>query len=251
MLHNSYVLGNEMAFGLQRFYNDKLCGLSLLGVVIDTVDETVRLHLDIDKTQEKDKAYLYPFTPQQGNVMYCMPQHGTKAYLKMSSHNDGDSVVEHCHRTNGLDCGDMGDYNNRYFTTEFGKRMAMLPELMYFQAESNMVSLQDKSGIGAITGKQINMQAHGRIQFSSQGKITFETPEQVILAKTGAESGFEISGSKLNILSKNIYLKGNAGAQAAAAPDVALSKTTTMPRELALSLAAMIPLAASINTLGA
>jgi hypothetical protein len=56
VLHNTYLLSNEQAYGLHRFYNNKLNGVSLLGTVIDTKEEYVRLHLDIDKKQDKERA---------------------------------------------------------------------------------------------------------------------------------------------------------------------------------------------------
>ncbi|MCL2153980.1 MAG: hypothetical protein FWH57_13715 [Oscillospiraceae bacterium] len=241
LLHNTCTLGEEQAYALRRLYPDKLCGLSLLGTVIDTNDENVRLHLDIDQSQEKEKAFWFPFAPQQGTVMYCMPQIGAKAMLSINSRDEGNCVVEHCYRTNGQDCADMNDHNHRYFTTEFGKRMAMLPGLASFDAGGSEVSLRDDVGIGVSTGKTMQMYAQGQIRFGAHGRVLFQTPEQLMLAKTGQESGIEVSGGQLHTRSKKVYVKGDADKQA---PPLRESgqKNVKMPLDLALTLSAFTPI---------
>ena len=248
LLRNTYLLANEQAYGLRRFWNSKLHGVSLLGTVIDTKDEDVRLHLDIDEKQEKERAYWYPFTPLQGNVMYSLPQHGTKARLKIHSRDEGDSAVEHCYRTNGEECADTSDYHNRYYTTEFGKRMAMLPDLFYLWGGSNKVSLQDQSGISAATGKETRMYADGFIRFHSRGKISFITPEQMIMAKTSQESGIEVSGGELHTRSKYVYLQGGTDPTGFNSENMA-PLGVELPLDLALRFAALTPIVMNSKTL--
>ena len=248
-LRNSYVLGTEESYSLPQLYNDKLCGLSLLGSVIDTDGENVRLHLDIDKAQEKETAFWYPFRPQQGNAMYCMPQLGTKAYLKMGSRVDGECVVEHCHRTNGATCDGMADSDNRLFTSEFGKCMALLPDALLFHDGTSGIGLQDEGGIGATSEKELKIYACGTVTFRSCEKISIETPEQMILAQANSDSGIEISGNELHVHSGNVYIKGNASAQIAGAIKKETGKNVAIPRGVALKLCAMTPVAVDVSIL--
>jgi hypothetical protein len=249
VLQNTYTLGVEKAFGLPKYYHHKLRGVSLSGAVIGTEGECVRLHLDIDKSQEEDTAHWFPYEPQQGNVMYCMPQIGTKAWLTVCSKEEGDSVVEHCRRTNGQECTDMSDYHNRYFTTEFGKRMSMLPDLLSVCAGSNEINLPDQAAVETKTGKTTRIIAGGQIHIRSRRKILLGATERVIIEKTGCMSGFEASGGQLHTKSKKVAMKGNAGLGIAAFGDDMPPKAVELPPELVLKLVAQTPVVADTRKL--
>ena len=75
-----YMIG---AKGLEKAKiqkNRKIVGASLRGTVLD-VNTKVKIHLDIDKEQDKDTAYEYEWSPLSGNLMYCMPEVGTRVSL--------------------------------------------------------------------------------------------------------------------------------------------------------------------------
>lgn len=66
----TYVLCQPKLVSLKPYHNSLFAGMSLLGTVLASEGETLKLHLDIDKTQEIGTAYLYEWTPDIGSVMY-------------------------------------------------------------------------------------------------------------------------------------------------------------------------------------
>ena len=46
------------------------------GEVLQTKGEVLRLHLEIDDSQDVSAAYDYPWRPITGNMLYCMPEKG-------------------------------------------------------------------------------------------------------------------------------------------------------------------------------
>lgn len=65
----TYVLCQSKLVSLKSYHNSLFAGISLLGTVLTREGETLKLHLDIDKTQEIGTAYLYEWTSDTGSVI--------------------------------------------------------------------------------------------------------------------------------------------------------------------------------------
>ena len=59
--------------------------------------------------------------------MYSMPIVGTNANLYFPSERSQDPMVIGCVRKNDCSCEKCSDVNNRYFSTESGNNLDMLP----------------------------------------------------------------------------------------------------------------------------
>lgn len=210
VVRDRYVLGEERGFAAPFLHNEHLHGLCLTGTVLDTREEKIKLHFAIDKAQDKSMAFWFPYVPQQGNVMYCMPQLGTKAILKFCTENDDSGMVIHTCRTNGEECAETADYNKRYFTTEFGKRLAMLPDTLYYTGGSNLAELMDRKGALLETGKHLHIQAERHIRLHAKRRVTLYTPEHIYTTMPGSESVIDMAGREINALSPNTVLHSNA-----------------------------------------
>ncbi len=81
MFHFRYRLGKNGLFHIKQKYNEKLAGVNFIGKVLDTSKEGVKLHLDMDISQDKETAYQFEWTPLSSNIMYCMPEMDTKVRL--------------------------------------------------------------------------------------------------------------------------------------------------------------------------
>ncbi|KJZ84844.1 hypothetical protein ClosIBUN125C_CONTIG59g03203, partial [Clostridium sp. IBUN125C] len=99
----------ERGIWQEKLYNDKIKGISLEGEVLEVSGEKVKLNLDIDETQNKDKAAWFRYAPPTGNLMYSMPIVGTNANLYFSSERSEDPVVIGCIRKNGSSCESFSD----------------------------------------------------------------------------------------------------------------------------------------------
>lgn len=109
--------------------------MSFLGIVLKTKSETVKVHLDIDESQEVEKAYPYHWVPTTGSIMYLMPKVGTRVSLYFPDEHEGNARLTSCVRTNGgMDEKNttMTHYENRQLLTEHNKNMYLYPEEMGF-----------------------------------------------------------------------------------------------------------------------
>ena len=125
----TYTLGQPRLVGDRMYGNERITGMSLGGTVEKTDREQVWIRLDIDGPNGK-AAYPYDWAPASGSLMYCMPKVGTRVSLYIPGGDEREARATDSPRTNGASCPEMGDFNQRYLTTEHGKRLYWFPEQM-------------------------------------------------------------------------------------------------------------------------
>ena len=172
-------------FTADKLSAEKLKGVVIAGEVLQTKEEVLRLHLDIDEEQNVATAYDYPWRPITGNMLYCMPEKGTKVALYFDKDNEENGKAIYNLRENGEQCGDLADYNNRYFTTDHGKRLYMKPTemgLLHMEDQNAEIALSDSSMLRVETTNQVSILAEGQIQFQAKS-VTVMAPQEITLAR--------------------------------------------------------------------
>ena len=188
----TYRLGKPGLGWGRRQYNEKISGMTILGEVLSTERETVRLKLDIDEGWAPGGPYAYTWRPETGNMMYCMPQAGTRVSLYFPNYDEQAAMAVNCVRTNGSSCARMSDPSKRSFVTEHGKEMNLYPQEMSFLGGSNgSIRLDDEEGIFVKTDKKITVVA--------QQSVSIKADTAVLSAPIG-----EISMAKGNILTGEV-----------------------------------------------
>lgn len=175
----------KACFTAHRIPAEKLKGVVIAGEVLQTKGEVLRLHLDIDETQDVATAYDYPWRPITGNMLYCMPEKGTKAALYFDKDNEENAKAIYNLRENGEQCADLSDYHNRYFTTDHGKRLYMKPGEMGFihnEDQNAQIALTDSSILRMETVNKISIQAQGQVQFQAKS-VTVTAPKEITLVR--------------------------------------------------------------------
>lgn len=152
----TYRLGRPGLGWGKMLYNEKISGMTLLGEVLETARETVKLKLDIDLGWDPGGPYPYTWRPETGNFMYCMPQVGTRVSLYCPNYDEKEAIAVNCVRTNGASCGRMSDPAKRSFVTEHGKEMNLYPgEMSLLGGSEGTVHLSDENGITISSQKPI------------------------------------------------------------------------------------------------
>lgn len=215
LLEAEYELGQEQGFGMMRYYNAAIAGKSIQGKVLATAREKLKIHLDIDKTQNIEKAYWYTWMPQTGNLMYCMPKLGTKVHLHFPRQDETAAIATECVRTNGGKvCEEMEDYDYRQFLTEHQKRFAMSPNYMRFMNEAetggSMINLADGRGIDLRTSENLSIMGMGRLSIKAEGLVSIEAGKLADFNMLGERSGIKLFGSEINKYAEKIYHNGLA-----------------------------------------
>lgn len=198
----TYRLGKPGLGWGRKQYNDKISGMTILGEVLSTERETVRLKLDIDEGWAPGGPYAYTWRPETGNMMYCMPQAGTRVSLYFPNYDEQAAIAVNCVRTNGSSCARMSDPSKRSFVTEHGKEMNLYPQELSFLGGSNgSIRLDDEEGIFVKTDKKITVVALGTISLSGKTTVAAAPIGEIMIAK-GALNAGKIES---NMLQSNWY----------------------------------------------
>lgn len=181
----TYRFGAEGHRHEPRYYNEQISGMSLLGEVSKTDKETVGVKLDIDNG--KGGEYLYDWRPETGNMMYCMPQVGTKVSLYFPGVDEREAIVVNCFRTNGDSCEKMKDPSKRAFATEHNKELTLYPkEIGISSGSGSSILISDEKGIDFNSKKSIRIIG---------SEINFSAPIINIKASIGEINLFKIDGN--------------------------------------------------------
>lgn len=245
LLNIKYILGFEQKFGLLRSYNNYISGMSILGNVIETKDEFLKIHLDIDKTQSLKTAYYFSWKPQTGNLLYCMPKKGTRVSLYFPDKDEKFAFSTECIRTNdGNNTFELRKTNFRQFLTEDNKCMTLAPSLFHFYTKSkegtNTIYLNDYGTILMDSPKAIHIKGKGQIKLKAKNFINIVSKKYLQISKTDVPSGIEMRGNEINYFTNKFYRSGDTSKAAVASPKE--DTKSKVPVGLFLgSLLAMIP----------
>jgi predicted DNA-binding protein with PD1-like motif len=201
-----YRLSRRKGIQSNEIYNTDIVGLSLEGKVLDTQGEKVKLHLAIDDEQDKEKAYWFHYAPATGNMMYCMPQVGTSVHLHFIDKKAENAIVTGCIRENGSSCEKTSDPSIRYWGNEHGSELKMTPSGVSITGASKeplSISIEDGVGITLTSHKKLTLNAKGDILFTTPKKIKLTATSQILIKKTGVDSGFSME-NEFHFLGKNV-----------------------------------------------
>ena len=201
----TYRLGKPgLGYG-RKEYNDKISGMTILGEVLSTKRETVCLKLDIDQGWAPGGPYPYTWRPETGNMMYCMPQVGTRVSLYFPNYDEQAAIAVNCVRTNGESCARMSDPSKRSFVTEHGKEMNLYPDEMFLLGGANgTVKLQDETGITISTDKKIRITAEQSVLVNGKTLVMAAPLGELVLIKgnilTGEIETTVVQSNQYNLL---------------------------------------------------
>ena len=147
-----------------------MAGVSLRGTVEKREKESVYLKLDMDGADGK-ALHPYPWIPPTGNVMYCMPQEGTEAYLYFpEAEEESAYAVSEIHNSR---CPVFADAQRRELVTEHGKKLQMYADVLGFaggKEETVQECRMGEDGIHFGAGR-------GKLQVTGREQILFHAPE--------------------------------------------------------------------------
>lgn len=165
-------------------YNPHMKAIYLTGTVLERKEEAIKIHLDIDKEQDAAKAYFYPWFPENGNMVYCMPENGSKVRLLIPGEDEQKAVGIHCMRQNGQVCEETQNPNYRWFTTVSEKKMALKPSDIELSADGGLsgISIQDNIGDTIRSSGEVLIQAKGKVALHG-ARIELRAPTEITVVK--------------------------------------------------------------------
>lgn len=166
----------------EKIYNKKLSGISLEGTVLETTGEILKLKLNIDAEQDINKAAWFIFAPPTGNIFYSMPLVGDNVMLYFQNEYDR-PVVTGCVRKNGDTCGRCANPDNRYYATESGNYLDVLPGAVNLYRGGMHVSFNDENGISFSSNTSLNIGTPAGINMSA-GNVSISGSNKLIVSKS-------------------------------------------------------------------
>ena len=190
----TYRLAGESYTRVASEENPDYTGMSFVGEVTATCGERVELAFDMDRASAGGNSY--GFAPATGNLMYCMPQVGTKAALYLGSGNEAQGVVSGCIRTNGASCEGTGSPEKKGFCSEHGKGMSLYPQSMGLDGgETGKITMEDMSGTLLESSGSLLLLAKEGIRLESMTGIAVQGMSDIMALCGAGTSSLCVNGS--------------------------------------------------------
>ena len=186
--------------------NPDYTGMSFVGSIVGTQGEQVEVAFDIDKTAAGGKRY--GFAPATGNLMYCMPQKGTKTALYIGNGDEAQGIATGCIRTNGSTCEGTGSPEKKSFRSEHGKGMDLYPQRMGLDGgETGKITFEDETGTTIESNGGLVLMAKEGIRLESMTGIAMQGMSDIMALYSEGASSLCVNGS-VDMLGKMTGLAG-------------------------------------------
>ena len=187
VLENIYMLRMKNGLRQKRVFNTKVVGTSIGGKIIDVKNDVVRIHLDIDESQDKSTAYWFKFSTMSasndGSGWYCMPEVGdsVRAYFPTKDEDEtfAISAVSGYKQGAGEAEDRMGNPDNKYLRTANDKQVTLKSDGIAISCDSGQADM--------------NLSNDGTLTISSQNNINITAKENV---KIEAGKSFLLTASQ-------------------------------------------------------
>ena len=186
--------------------NPDYTGMSFVGSIVGTQGEQVEVAFDIDKSAAGGNSY--GFAPATGNLMYCMPQKGTKTSLYIGNGDEAQGIATGCIRTNGSTCEGTGSPEKKSFRSEHGKGMDLYPQRMGLDGgETGKITFEDETGTTIESNGGLVLMAKEGIRLESMTGIAMQGMSDIMALYAEGASSLCVNGS-VDMLGKMTGLAG-------------------------------------------
>ena len=174
--------------------NPDYTGMSFVGSIVGTQGEQVEVAFDIDKSAAGGNSY--GFAPATGNLMYCMPQKGTKTALYIGNGDEAQGIATGCIRTNGSTCEGTGSPEKKSFRSEHGKGMDLYPQRMGLDGgETGKITFEDETGTTIESNGGLVLMAKEGIRLESMTGIAMQGMSDIMALHSEGASSLCVNGS--------------------------------------------------------
>ena len=168
--------------------------MSFVGSIVGTQGEQVEVAFDIDKSAAGGNSY--GFAPATGNLMYCMPQKGTKTSLYIGNGDEAQGIATGCIRTNGSICEGTGSPEKKSFRSEHGKGMDLYPQRMGLDGgETGKITFEDETGTTIESNGGLVLMAKEGIRLESMTGIAMQGMSDIMALYSEGASSLCVNGS--------------------------------------------------------
>ncbi len=192
-----YVLCPENGLKVPIAYNQHITGLTLAGQVLEVNDDTVKVLLCVDESQDTATAYAFPYiTPysaENHTGLYLMPELGDVVHIQFPTEDESMAVAQASYRQGGSDRS--VDPDIKYLRTPHDKEIKISDKEILITAKTGglFVRLNEESGIEIFSQHGIMVNTLSSIDVIAAGHISLAAGDSVILS---AGNGCSINAGK-------------------------------------------------------
>lgn len=185
-----YVLCKENGAKVPVAYNQRITGLNLTGQVLEINDDTVKVLLCVDASQDTATAYAFPYiTPysaENHTGLYLMPELDDVVNIQFPSEDESLAVALASYRQAGT--GRTADPNVKYLRTPHDKEIQISEKEILITAKTGglYVRLNEDDGIEIFTQHGIMVNTLSGIEVTAAGNIAVTAGGSFILSTGGS-----------------------------------------------------------------
>ncbi len=180
-----YVLCPENGLKVPVAHNQHITGLTLAGQVLEVKDDTVKVLLCVDESQDTAAAYAFPYiTPysaENHTGLYLMPELGDVVNIQFPTEDESLAVALSSYRQLGSDR--TGNPDVKYLRTPHDKEIKISEEEILITAKTGglYVRLNEKNGIEVFSQHGIMVNTLSSIDMMAAGHISLSAGSGIIL----------------------------------------------------------------------
>ncbi|TQR38690.1 HNH endonuclease signature motif containing protein [Brevibacillus brevis] len=194
LLRWSYVCAVPEAVKQTKLYNKAIIGAAIDGKVIQIGRNQVKLHLNMDKKQEPSKAQWFPYAAEGNQILYLMPELGSKVKLYFPSADEDDGMVMNSvrHAPKGAAAEkqerQMQDPGVKTFGNPQGKEFTLGDKELTMTAKEGMlyISMNKDVGVSLKSTSNVNISASGALTL--KGAAVSLSGTQSLSVKTASDT---------------------------------------------------------------
>ncbi|TCO67911.1 hypothetical protein [Marinisporobacter balticus] len=213
-----YALSTKMGLSQDQLYNEQITGMSLKGKVLKIVRDKVKVHLEIDKFQDNNKAWEFPYTTMytaEGNSgWYCMPEINDTVFIYFPTKEEHQGVGMNAIRVMNKGTDKISNPDIKYFRTIDGKELKFSPDEIKITCingidketgESKVIyiKLNQDNGIEIVSSEPISFKTDKGIKLEAEDTIKILAGEQIKLKCKTSEISID---SKIDICGEDVRI---------------------------------------------
>ena len=180
-----YVLCPENGLKVPAVSNPHITGLTLAGQALEVNQDTVKVLLCVDESQDSATAYAFPYmTPysaENHTGLYLMPETGDVVNIQFPTEDESLAVALSSYRQ--ADSDKTGDPNVKYLRTPHDKEIKISEDEILITAKTGglYIKLNQDNGIEVFSQHGITVNTLSSIDMMAAGHISLSAGTNIIL----------------------------------------------------------------------
>lgn len=195
ILSFKYRLATKGSFSKPKYYNMNIIGLSLRGTVLKSIQDRIKVHLEIDDVQDEGTAwefqYTTPYTAEGQTGWYCPPEIGDTVLINFQTEDESKAVGFNSLRMS-ITSDKVSNTDIKFFRTDTGQELMFSPEQVKITVVDGVIKetgeykvtiivLDKNTGLTFKTTESINFQTNKSLTMEAEGKMSFIAGDEIKL----------------------------------------------------------------------